>query len=559
MSTATDPRRKLTGPAQRRPRLASAPARSTQEDLNRGDLRTDISHTAAWAMTIGFLALIFAVPVAQMAFERVRKRDIQGLEVLTRFPTRENLDRFEKDLSRQSFARQLVQPRVQLALSQYLDFGNANVLRARDGWLFYRPGVDFLIGPGLLDETRLWLRNKELSEAGESHPSPDPRPAILAFHEDCRKSGAHLVVVPVPDKAMLQPAELTSRFLFESPIEVPINPDYPRLLEDLRAAGVDVFDPTPPRLVPDDPPRFLRHDTHWTPGWMETVASDLASHLRSRAPLPDTAPLAVLIQESRVTGRGDLVDMLQLPPEQRVFPPQTVTIHRVLDCRGGAAWEPSEQADVLLLGDSFSNIYGAADLGWGDGAGFPAQLARFLNRPVDVITRNGSGATATRRELARRPDPLRGKRVVIWEFAVRDLALASWDVVRLPGPQPNARTECATESVRTAPLLVEGTILATSRVPQPFAVPYKDCLTNMKLRVEDVREGTYRDDAMIAVFWAMKDNVLLPAARYSAGQRLRLKVVPLPKAPVKLQSVRSVDDLDDYDHQPYYVLEDSLL
>jgi hypothetical protein len=61
---------------------------------------------------------------------------------------------------------------------------------------------------------------------------------------------------------------------------------------------------------------------------------------------------------------------------------------------------------------------------------------------------------------------------------------------------------------------------------------------------------------MLAVLWGMRDNVRLPAASYAEGTRLKLKVVPLRKAPVNLQAVRSVDDLDDYDHPPYYALEE---
>jgi alginate O-acetyltransferase complex protein AlgJ len=508
-------------------------------------------------MTAGFLALIFALPAVQLAFELVFERDIQALKVFTRLPTPENLGRFERDVSRRSLARQLVQPRLQLALSRYLGFGTADVLRGRDDWLFYRPGVEFLTGPGLLDGSRLSLRRQDLIEAGEVHPNPDPRPAILAFQEDCRGAGVHLVVVPVPDKAMLQPAELTSRSLTPVPVDVPANPDHPRLLEELRAAGVDVFDPTPPRLVPGDPPRFLHQDTHWTPQWMEAVARDLASHVESRVSLPRSTPTPFLIQETRVTRQGDLVDMLRLDPDQRLFRAQTVTIHRVLDRRTGAAWQPSEAADVLVLGDSFSNIYGSADLGWGDAAGFPAQLARFLSRPVDVITRNGSGATATRRELARRPAALRGKRVVIWEFAVRELTLANWEVVRLPGPPRDAGAGHPGPEASRTPLLIEGTVVATSRVPQPFTVPYKDCLTCVKLRVDKVLEGSYGDDSMIGAFWAMRDNVLLPAASYAAGRRLRLKAVPLREAPADLRSVRTADDLDDYSHQCYYIIEDN--
>jgi alginate O-acetyltransferase complex protein AlgJ len=535
------------------------PVRNPQEDWNRGILLTEIHPAVAWAMTIGFLALIYTLPLVQMAFELARKADIQALRVFTAFPTTDNLHRFEKDLTRQSFARQLVQPRLQLALSRFLGFGTTNVLQGRDGWMFYRPGVDFLTGPGLLDESRLRLRKKDLIEAGESRPSPDPRPAIIAFHEDCRAAGVHLVVVPVPDKAMLQPCELSARFNLHTATQVPTNPDYLRLLEELRAAGVDVFDPTPAQLLPDDPPRFLQRDTHWTPQWMETVARDLATHLTTRVSLPAAAPLSLAMREKPIVGLGDLVEMLQLPSGQRLYPPQTVTVQRVYDPRSGAEWQTSETADVLLLGDSFSNIYGAADLGWGDAAGFPAQLARFLGRPLDVITRNGSGASATRLELARRPAGLGGKRVVIWEFAVRELAVANWEVLPVAGPEPSGPAVHLPDAVASTPLLFEGTVVATSRVPEPFAVPYKDCLTYMKLRVDRVCEGTYRDDSLIAALWGMKDNALLPAASYSAGQRLRLKVVPLSKAPVKLDTVRSADDLDDYSHPPYYVLEENKL
>ena len=101
--------------------------------------------------------------------------------------------------------------------------------------------------------------------------------------------------------------------------------------------------------------------------------------------------------------------------------------------------------------------------------------------------------------------------------------------------------------------------MATSRVPRPYTVPYKDCLTYVKLHVDRVVEGTYEDDQVIAVFWGMKDNVRLPAADYPVGTRLQLKLVPMRKAPDTLRTARSSDDLDDYQHQPYYVLEEHAL
>ena len=509
-------------------------------------------------LTLGFLAVIIAVPVVQTTLELIRQSRIQALTVFTNVPTRANLEGFEKDLVRQSIARKFVKPRLQLILSRDLGFGTTRVILGREGWLFYRPGIDWLTGPGLLDATRLAHRKRDLLDEGEANPSPDPLPAIRAFHQDCQKAGVHLVVVPVPDKATLQAAELTSRFDRKNPGEPPVNGDYRRFLEDLRASGVDVFDPTPKVVRPGDPPRFLRQDTHWTPEWMEAVAHDLADYLKTRIPALRTGTHPWHVEETQVSRVGDLVELLELPEDQRLYPPQTVTIHRVIDPGDGRQWQSRAGANVLLVGDSYSNIYGTPDLDWGEAAGFPAQLARFLNGDVDVIARSGSGTTATRRELAHRPEPLAGKAVLIWEFAARELFQANWEIVPMTASRPggSVRQVAPPSPASLAPLLLEGTIVATSRVPQPFTVPYKDCLTYVKLRVDRVVEGTHEDDQVIAVFWGMKDNVRLPAADYAVGKQLRLKLVPIRKAPVNLKTARSSDDLDDYQRQPYYVLEE---
>ncbi len=135
---------------------------------------------------------------------------------------------------------------------------------------------------------------------------------------------------------------------------------------------------------------------------------------------------------------------------------------------------------------------------------------------------------------------------------------ANWDVVPLPtgGQGSTGRRASQTQSESLAPLVLEGTIVATSHVPRAFTVPYKDCLTYVKLRVDRVLEGSAGDDHVIAVFLGMKDNVRLPAADYAAGGRLKLKLTPFRKAPVAVQTLRSADDVDDYERRPYYVLEE---
>ena len=89
-----------------------------------------------------------------------------------------------------------------------------------------------------------------------------------------------------------------------------------------------------------------------------------------------------------------------------------------------------------MLGDSFSNIFSLASLGWGDSAGLVEHLARVLDRPVDRIVQNDAGAYATRerlrQDMASGSDRLRDKRVVVLQFAARELATGDWKRIELP-------------------------------------------------------------------------------------------------------------------------------
>ena len=87
------------------------------------------------------------------------------------------------------------------------------------------------------------------------------------------------------------------------------------------------------------------------------------------------------------------------------------------------------------------NIFSLEALGWGESAGFTEHLSRSLGgRPLDYILRNSDGAFATReilaRELARGRDRLAGKKLVIWEFAARELAFGDWKLLEMKLGQP---------------------------------------------------------------------------------------------------------------------------
>ena len=127
--------------------------------------------------------------------------------------------------------------------------------------------------------------------------------------------------------------------------------------------------------------------------------------------------------------------MIKLPAGVQLFQPETVKIKQVFQA-DGRPWRPDPQSDVLLLGDSFSNIYSLGGMGWGSGAGFAEHLSLALGRPLDKLVINAGGAYTTRqalaRELARGTNRLAGKRLVIYEFAMRELAEGDWKLIRLP-------------------------------------------------------------------------------------------------------------------------------
>jgi alginate O-acetyltransferase complex protein AlgJ len=256
---------------------------------------------------------------------------------------------------------------------------------------------------------------------------------------------------------------------------------------------------------------------------MEFAAENLAA-LISPSSQSARAPLQVVKKE--VSGLGDIARMLRLPPSQDLYVPEKVTIDEVLS--GNATWRPNKDADILLLGDSFSNIFSLDALGWGESAGFAEHLSRALGgRPLDCILRNSDAAYATReilsRDLARGRDRLAGKKLVVWEFAARELAFGDWKLIdmklgqRRPAqffvPKPNEE------------VVVNGTVEAVSAVPRPGTVPYQDHILALHLTDLSV-EGRSASEALESLVYleSMRDNVLTAAARLRPGDRVRLRL-----------------------------------
>jgi alginate O-acetyltransferase complex protein AlgJ len=445
-----------------------------------------------------------------------------------------NINEYESALENESFLTTKLLGPTQYWLTRLGGLGNEKAYVGKEGWLFYRPGVDYVIGPGFLDPAVLARRAARGTEYTQP-PRPDPRPAILEFQARLAHSGVRLVLMPAPTKSMIEPERLSPRF--GDQLEVLQNPSFRQFAAQMEAAGVLVFDPAPvliERKQETGRPQFLKTDTHWTPDAVQAVAERLSRFIAGRAPLPARPARFYQTRRSTIINLGDIAGLLKLPASQGLFPAEEVTVRQVLE-PDGRPWSPSLKADVLLLGDSFTNIYSMAALEWGESAGFAEQLSVALGRPVDRIAQNDDGAYATRqalaRELARGKDRLAGKRVVIWEFAVRELAVGDWKTISWP----EARADGPVNPPGRAPsdsgrLQVRGRIKAIARVPEPGRVPYRDAIVSFHLGAIESLQGAVNHPEIVVYLWGMRDNRLTPAARYQTGQRVTLDLTPWEQA-----------------------------
>ena len=198
------------------------------------------------------------------------------------------------------------------------------------------------------------------------------------------------------------------------------------------------------------------------------------------------------------------------------------------------------------MGDSFANIYSIESMGWGDSAGFVEHLSYALHRDVDRLTRNDAGAFATRQmlsaELGRGRDRLAGKKVVVWEFAMRELANGDWKMIDMKKgtPPPRQFVVPATGERR----IVTGIVSAAAPAPHPGKVPYRDHIIAVHLTDIEDDHGPINGGEALVYMWSMRNNVLTHAARYRADQKLQLKLRPWSDVSDQLDAINR-QELDD--------------
>lgn len=283
-------------------------------------------------------------------------------------------------------------------------------------------------------------------------------------------------------------------------------------------------------------------------GWSRDNGTGVGGN-RSATEEDPSPNLSLRRQPVEIAALGDIAHMLKLPEGQTLFPPERVTTHQVL-ADDGQLWRPSADADILVLGDSFSNIYSLEPLGWGESAGLIEQLSCEMRRPVDRLVRNDDGAHATRallsRELARGRDRLDGKRIVVWQFSARELSIGDWQLIDMEVREPEPADFFAPEPGEE--VWVRGWVRDISPAPRPGTVPYRDHVVSVHLVDLEHDDERIRDQQAVVYMMSMEDNVWTPAARYRRGDRIEVRLRSWDDVADRYEAVNR-SELDDWDLQ----------
>jgi SGNH hydrolase-like domain, acetyltransferase AlgX len=364
-----------------------------------------------------FLAVIVAPGLIQTVSELRNGDQPRALDIFLEPPTARNLHAYEQNLEETSLVVKQFRPWMQYLQWSFLDDAGEKAVAGRHGWLFYGPGVRYVI------------ERQSVSEGD----SADPLPAIRSFRDQLQTRRIRLLVVLAPNKESVYPEMLARR---AKDAGVVVCEQTRRLLDQLEQCGIEyvdlfeVFRRAKQEEGRSDPKRlYLAQDSHWSPEGARVAAGAVARRVLDGGTI-NRGDRTYSERSVTVRRHGDLVEMLQVPQIERALEPESPACLQVVQSDTGTPYHDEPESEVLILGDSFLRIYEQDEPG---AAGFTAHVARELGQPLTSIVNDGGASTLVRRELAHRPMLLRNKRLVIWEFAERDLRYGTegWQIVPL--------------------------------------------------------------------------------------------------------------------------------
>ena len=508
-----------------------------------------VGHGWAWGLTVVFL-LLCTLPPFWRNVKELTLGDHGWTPVVELFQyspkegtLREHLRDAEGKIEDAGFTRP-VRRGFQALLTTVLREGNRKTTIGSDDWLYFGPAISALTGYGPLKS-----EPDTVARDPNREPWRGPLPAITRFNEQLEELDVELILMPIPVKPMIHPEPLTGRSA-EGPIT---HPDADAFFAQLRESGVEVLDLSKEWFAGKEQ-AFLKQDTHWTPEQMQASARLVVEHLRSRPWFGELASNSGQFsagETRQVEAPGDLLDNLDLPDSMTRSRGESAEIAPVRNADGSELSIYDPESPLVLLGDSFTNIFHQEDMKWGTESGFAQHLSRELRFPLDTIAQNGQASTGVRKTLATRQGAvhfLRKKKAVLWAIAARDLFLSEtvarenqveWKDVTFQDTPPPATD-------LPDPIRIRGKMTMKSNFPNPNDVNYPTGVYAAEYQVEEVLEGEYEEDAVIAFHWAFRDKVLEEAAAFEEGSVRVLELIPL-EATTAPKSATQLNDSDRFD------------
>ncbi len=275
----------------------------------------------------------------------------------------------------------------------------AGAVAGRNGYLFLKSELHFLA------QDSFWGANAKKASSSKAK-NVDPLPAIVDFNNQLKKKNIELILLPVPAKAAIYPELLTS---VKTGANARVDAACVQFYSQLRNKGVKVIDLAPAYIAAKSQGNlYCKTDSHWAPGGMNLAAKAVLNALKGEAWYKSAAKTNFAVTSKKAVINGDLRTMLK-----NSVPRETLKLSSV----SGAV---SASSPILLMGDSHTLVFHSGGDMLAANAGFAEAVAAVLKMRVDLLGVKGSGATPVRVSLMRKPDTLKGKKVVIWCFAARE-------------------------------------------------------------------------------------------------------------------------------------------
>lgn len=259
-------------------------------------------------LILAFLAILFVIPIGQAVIEIRRGEWPQALALFHQRPTVSNLRAYEHDLEDASQAARWLRPWAQYAHFAWFKDGGDKALIGRDGWLFYKPGVQCL--------------TQRPDARGGHAGAAEALAAIVSLRDQLAARHIRLLVVPAPNKESVYPEMLTRR---AAGLHGVLGDDTRAVLDGLKSARVEVVDlfelfararegqrgQDARATEQTAAPLYLAQDSHWSPAGARLAAAAVAQHILRK----DWLRLGDTEYEEKpapIQRAGDILRMLQV-------------------------------------------------------------------------------------------------------------------------------------------------------------------------------------------------------------------------------------------------------